>query len=93
MTEETPVNWFKNGRMVKSGDDNKKHIMTADGHHVHASVSVRKLEKRIVRLTAQAIADYGMIREGDKVAVAMSGGKDSYVLLEVLRKVLTEFYS
>ena len=87
MTEETPVNWFKNGRMVKSGDDNKKHIMTADGHHVHASVSVRKLEKRIVRLTAQAIADYGMIREGDKVAVAMSGGKDSYVLLEVLRKL------
>ena len=48
---------------------------------------MRKLEKRIVRLTAQAIADYDMIREGDKVMVAMSGGKDSYVLLEVLRKL------
>ncbi len=84
---EAPVNWFKNGRMTKSGDDNKKTIQSADGHHVHASVSVKKLEKRIVRLTAQAIADYQMIREGDKIAVAMSGGKDSYVLLEVLRKL------
>lgn len=52
-----------------------------------ASVSVRKLEKRIVRLSAKAIIDYGMIEEGDKIAVAMSGGKDSYVLLEALQKL------
>ena len=44
------------------------------------SVSQKKLEKRVVRLTAQAITDFGMINEGDKVMVAMSGGKDSYVL-------------
>ena len=49
------------------------------------SVSVKKLEKRIVRLTAMAITDYGMITEGDKVLVAISGGKDSYVLLDTLR--------
>ena len=49
------------------------------------SFSQRKLEKRIVRLTAQAITDFKMIEEGDKVMVAMSGGKDSYVLLDALR--------
>lgn len=53
------------------------------------SVSQRKLEKRIVRLTAQAITDFNMIEEGDKVLVAMSGGKDSYVLLDAL-KTLSE---
>lgn len=74
-------------RMQKSGDDNKKSIEVAPGVHAHASVSVRKLEKRIVRLTAQAITDYGMIVDGDKVMVAMSGGKDSYTLLETLIKL------
>ena len=49
------------------------------------SVSAKKLEKRIIRLTAQAITDFGMIEEGDKVLVAMSGGKDSFVLLDALR--------
>lgn len=49
------------------------------------SVSQKKLEKRIIRLTGQAITDFNMIEEGDKVLVAMSGGKDSYVLLDALR--------
>lgn len=49
------------------------------------SVSQKKLEKRVVRLTAEAITDFGMITEGDKVMVAMSGGKDSYVLLDTLK--------
>ena len=49
------------------------------------SVSAKKLEKRIIRLTAQASTDFGMIEEGDKVLVAMSGGKDSFVLLDALR--------
>ena len=57
--------------------DEKKSIEIAPGVHTHASVSVRKLEKRIVRLTAQAISDYDMIEDGDKILVAMSGGKDS----------------
>lgn len=51
------------------------------------SVEVKKLEKRIVRLTGQAICDFGMIEEGDRVGVAMSGGKDSYVMLETLLKL------
>ena len=49
------------------------------------SVSAKKLEKRIIRLTAQAITDFNMIEEGDQVLVAMSGGQDSSVPLDALR--------
>ena len=48
------------------------------------SYSHNKVRKRLRRLMGQAIADYNMIEEGDRVMVCLSGGKDSYTMLDIL---------
>ena len=82
-----------------SDDDNYQDLMADDSQADEASVDndtvenvdngvnsvrFRKLQKKLRKLVSWAIRDYNMIEEGDVVMVCVSGGKDSYTLLDIL---------
>ncbi len=52
-----------------------------------AAFENNKLEKRLCRQVGQAIVEYNMIGQGDRVMVCLSGGKDSFTLLDILLKL------
>ncbi len=52
-----------------------------------AAFENNKLEKRLCRQVGKAIVEYNMIEQGDRVMVCLSGGKDSFTMLDILLKL------
>jgi tRNA 2-thiocytidine biosynthesis protein TtcA len=61
--------------------------LTARERKAQQPLEIQKLEKRLCREVGRAIIDYNMIEEGDRVMVCVSGGKDSYGMLDILIKL------
>ena len=55
--------------------------------HLTTTSKLKRLQKTLRRDVGQAIQDYNMIEEGDHVMVCISGGKDSFTLLDLLMKL------
>ena len=61
--------------------------MSDNAQAVRDRTNFNKLRKKLRREVGRAIEDYNMIRDGDRVMVCLSGGKDSYTMLDILRNL------
>ncbi len=75
---QEPIQFFDPDEPVAAASDSPGRDSRRTG------LEMNKLTKRLRRLVGQAVVDYGMIDDGDLVMVCLSGGKDSYTMLEML---------